>query len=91
LADQEAEAIPQSGLTIVRAIGDVRVFLLATSLRRIWRSGEPSQLFNGAKPDTVRLPQSAVDSSSFGNTHLGSPDQGGNVGGISIPIADETS
>src|SRR5260370_377231 len=61
LADQEAEAIPEPRLTIVRAIWDLRVFLLPTNLRGIWRSGEPSQLFNGAKPNPVRLPQSAVE------------------------------
>src|SRR5258708_10275992 len=82
--------MPEARLTIVRAIGDVRVFLLSANLRRIHWSGEPSQLFNGAKPDAVGLPQGAVDSSGFGHAHLGAADKGRRICGVGVTITDET-
>jgi hypothetical protein len=91
LADQEAEAITQPRLTIVRAIGGVRAFLLATNLRRIWRSREPSQLFNRAKADTIGLPQSAVNSSGFGHAHLSPSDQRRHIGRIGVTVTAEPS
>ena len=44
--------------------------------------------YGDADPSNV---SSLVDGASFGNTHLGAVDQGGDVGGIGIPVADEAS
>src|SRR5260370_21834472 len=50
LADQEAEPVSQPGLTIVRAIGGVRVFFLPTDFRAIPRSLKPSPFFKVPTP-----------------------------------------
>jgi hypothetical protein len=68
----------------------MRVFLLPTSLRGIWRSGKPSQLFNGTKPDAIGLSQRAVDSASFGHPHLSATDKRRGIQRIGVAVADET-
>src|SRR5713226_4994180 len=61
LADQEAEAISEPRLAIVRAIQCMRITLLPAIVNRLWRAGGPTEFLDRTKPDSVRLPQRAVD------------------------------
>jgi hypothetical protein len=53
-------------------------------------SRERSQLFDTAEADSVSFSKSAVDGSSFGDSHFGAADKGRDIEGIGIPVTDET-
>ena len=52
--------------------------------------GPRRKLLERTQGYSVRLAQGAIDGAGFRNPHLGAADQEGNVGGISITVADET-
>src|SRR5580704_7584016 len=54
--------------------------------RRFRRGRKCSELLNRAEADPVCLPERAIDSTRFGDAHLGSLDSGGNIGRISIAV-----
>src|ERR1035438_6866019 len=49
-----------------------------------------SDFLDRADPDAIRLAQSAIDGSGFGDAHLGTADQQRNIERISIAVAHET-
>jgi len=62
-------------------------------LRDLPRGQRPGwQLFQGAESDAIGLAQGAIDGSGFGHAHLGVvEDEGGDVTGMGIAIADEAA
>jgi len=86
LADQEIELVTEFRLAAAvyrlgRELPYIRLGLTA--------SGQGSDLFDRADPDSVSLAQGPVDRAGFGHTHFGAPDQGRDVGRVGIPIADK--
>src|ERR1019366_9430679 len=93
LADDLAE--PVADLVTGAIAVSVSVDILGRKLTLIGgpchRTGIRSDLFDRADSDAIRLAQSAIDGSGFGDPHLGAADQQRNIGGISIAVANETS
>ncbi len=50
---------------------------------------EGADLLDRTEADAVGLAKGAVDGAGLGDAHLGAVDQGGNVGGIRVSIANE--
>lgn len=91
LADELAEAIAQAGLTIPRTFFVGRVTGEGVFRFGIDRRSEGSQFFDRAEADAVSLAQGAVDSPGFRHAHLGTADQGRDVRGVSVAVADEAA
>ena len=51
----------------------------------------PAKFLDRTESDAVGLAEGAVDGASFGDTHLGAVDQGRDVGGIGVAVADEAA
>jgi hypothetical protein len=88
LADQLAEAIAQPGLAVVRGRavpGRNSTSLLLLSVRR----PKGSEFFDRTKTDPVGLAQGPVDGPGLGHPHLGPEDKGGDIGRISVTVANE--
>jgi hypothetical protein len=91
LADQQAEAVAEARLAVVVAVISVRGSLGKLGWARSIGSRGPAEFFDRTKADAVGLAEGAVDGTSLGDAHLGAVDQGGDVGGIGIPVADEAA
>jgi hypothetical protein len=91
LADQEAEAVAQTRLTIVMTIAVASGRVRPRRSRRfgVCDSGRPAEFLDRAQTDAVGLAEGTVDSAGLGNAHLGAVDQGRDVRGISVAIADK--
>ena len=89
LADDLAEAVADSGATIV-PVGRLRRELLRFA-SGFERSGRSTDLLNRANPDAVGLAQSAIHGAGFGHAHFGTMDEGRDVGRISVAVADKSS
>jgi len=89
LTNQQAEAVAEARLAVLVANISVRGNLALIGRSRCARSGGPAEFFDRTEPDAVSLAEGAVDSSSFGHAHLGTVNQGRDVGRIGIPVADE--
>jgi len=86
LANQKAELVTEFGFTVAvgrlgRKLPDIRLGLIA--------GGQGSDLLDRANADPIRLAQGPVDRPGLGHAHFGAPDQGRDVGGVGIPIADK--
>jgi len=58
----------------------------------VWRRfGEGTDFLDGADADSVGFAQGAVDRASFGDTHFGTLDNEGHIGGICVTVADEAA
>ncbi len=90
LADQLAEAVADLGATVVSVLSIDR---LGWELLRLPRGrsgfGKRPDFLDRADADAVGLAQGPVDRPGLGHTHLGAVDQGGDIGGIGIAVADE--
>jgi hypothetical protein len=53
--------------------------------------GGPAGFLYRTEPDSIGLAEGAVDGTGFGDAHLGAVDQGRDVGGIGVPVADEAT
>src|SRR5208283_3841918 len=53
------------------------------------RCRERSELFDTTEPDSVSFSEGPVNGSRFGDTHLGSTDEGRSVGRIGVAVTDE--
>jgi hypothetical protein len=75
LSDQQAELIPQSGLTVVRAISVVLLIFMRWFRRGFRRSGRATQFLDRAYSNAVSLAKGPVNSPRFGYAHLGTADE----------------
>jgi hypothetical protein len=83
--------VAEARLTVLVAVVPVRgrrVLMRSVRAGRAWRATE---FFNRAEANAVGLAEGAVDGAGFGDAHLGAVDQGGDVGGISVAVADEAA
>src|ERR1019366_4422479 len=89
LTNQQAEAVAEARLAVVVTIISVRRGL--GLIRRSGRVGPggPAEFLYRTEPDSIGLAEGAVDGTGFGDAHLGAVDQGRDVGGIGVPVADE--
>jgi hypothetical protein len=87
LTDQEAKPIAKTGLANSGAVPGSRVG--SGSIRGLDEGTAGAELFDRAQTDAVGLAQGAIDGSSLGDAHLGTADQGRDVRGIGVSIADE--
>ena len=92
LADDLAE--PVADLVTGTIAVPVSVGILGRKLTLIgggrrW-TGIRSDLLDRADSDAIRLTQGTIDCSGFCDAHLGAAHQQGNVGRVSIAVADET-
>ena|ERR1700756_307019 len=75
LSDQQAELIPQSGLTVVWTIWRVvRIFRYAFRTG-FQRSGRATQFLDRANSNAVSFAKGPVNSPRFGYAHLGATDE----------------
>ncbi len=81
VADLRAAVIPvgRLGRDLFRFAGGLR-----------WL-GERPDLLDRADADAVGLAQGAIDGSGLGDSHFSPVNQCGNIGGVGIAIADETT
>src|SRR5712692_9757221 len=86
LADQLTEAVAEPGL----AIAGVCLRGLLGDLRALRPDRGGAEFLDRAETDAVSLAQGPVDGAGLGNAHLGAVDQGRDVGGIGVPVTDET-
>jgi hypothetical protein len=75
LSDQQAELIPQSGLTIVRGISVVLLIFMRWFRRGFRRSGRATQFLDRAHSNAVSLTKGPVNGPRFGYAHLGTADE----------------
>src|ERR1700722_13314425 len=91
LANQEAKSIAETRLADLVAVISVRGSLALSGW--CWQGGSrsPAKFLDRAEADAVGLAKGSVDSTSFGDTHLGAVDQGRDVRGIRVTEADEAA
>jgi hypothetical protein len=90
LSDQLAEAISESWPAVVgrgAVTGRYSASLPLFSFRR----PKGSEFLDRTKTDPVGLAQGPVDGPGLGHPHLGTTDKRGDVGGIGVAIANESS
>ena len=87
LANQQAETVPEAGLAVVVAIISVCGSLALIDRSRCASSGSPAELLDRTEPDAVGLAEGAVDCAGFCDAHLGTVDQGRDIGGIGVSVA----
>jgi hypothetical protein len=92
LADELAESVADLGTAIVSVLS---VDWLGWDVLRLPggrnRFGKRADLLDRADADTVGLAKGPVDRTGLRHAHLGAVDQGGNIGGIGIAKARESS
>jgi len=88
LADQLAEAIAQPGLAIVRGRAVPGRHSASLPLSGARRPKGP-EFLNRTKTDPVGLAQGPVDGPGLGYPHLSPADKGGDIGRISVAVANE--
>ncbi|PYU30019.1 MAG: hypothetical protein DMG31_15170 [Acidobacteria bacterium] len=90
LADQEAKAIAESGVTVLMTSVDCGG---SGSLRIGWTIGLrfPAEFLDRTEADTVSFPKSAIDGSGFSHAHFGTPNERRNIRRISITITREST
>ena len=90
-ADQLAKAVADLGAAVVSVVPIDRLGreLLRLPGGRGSRSGKRADLLDRADADAVGLAQGPVDLPGLRHPHFGAVDQGGDIGGIGIAIADE--
>ena len=91
LADQNAQLIPQTGLTVVRTIWSVLFKFLRLIRRRLRRPGRPTEFLDRAQSDPVRLAKSPVDSTRFRYPHLGAAEKRRYIRWIGVSKANKTT
>jgi hypothetical protein len=91
LADQNAQLIPQTGLTVVRTIWSVLFKFLRLIRRRLRRPGRPTEFLDRAQSDPVRLAKSPVDSTRFRYPHLGAAEKRRYIRWIGVSKANEAT
>src|ERR1039458_2696561 len=79
---------------LAEAVADLRASAIPVPICVLWRKllnwiRKRYDLLERADADSVGLAEGSVDCSAFRNPHLGPTDEGGDVGGVGIPIADE--
>src|ERR1700722_630221 len=89
LADQQAELVAEARLTVLVTVVSARGRRILMRSVRAGRTRRPTEFLDGAEADAVCLAEGAVDSPGFGDAHLGAVDQGRDVRGIGIAIANE--
>jgi hypothetical protein len=52
-------------------------------------SRSPAEFLDRTEPDAIGFAEGAIDGTSLGDSHLGTVDQGRDVGRIGISVADE--
>jgi hypothetical protein len=93
LANEQAEAVPETRLAIAIVVAVISVrgrFGLLRRDRRV-RSRSAAKFLDRAKADAVGLAKGAIDGASFGDAHFGAVDQGRDVGGIGVSVAYEAA
>jgi len=90
LPDQKAKLIPKPRLATGQTVRGMRPIRGRRNGGRSRRARERTQLLDRAKADPIGLPESSVNSPSFGDTHFGAPHHGRNVRRIGIAVADKT-
>jgi len=90
LTDQQAQLVTQSRLSVAGAIQSVMAIRLQRNRRGLRWSRKRPELFDTAEADSVGFSESAIDGSCFGDAHLGTANQGRNVRGIGVAVANET-
>jgi hypothetical protein len=90
LADQQAKAVAEAGLTVVAVVSGGRGWELL-SRARTRRRWSPTEFLNRAETDAVGLAESAVDGTSFRDAHLGSADSQRDIGRIGVSVADKAA
>src|ERR1019366_388985 len=89
LAEPVADLVTSTTIAVPVSVGILgRKLTLIGSPRR--RTRIRSDLLNRADSDAIGLAQGAIDRPSFRYAHLGASHQHGNVGRVSVPVADET-
>src|ERR1700680_659551 len=91
LANQQAKTVAEARVAVMVAIISVRGSLGLTGRFGCLGSWGPAKFFDRTESDAVGFAKGAVDGASFGDTHLGAVDQGGHVGGVGVPVADEAA
>ena len=91
LADQQAELVAEARLTVLVAVVPVRGRRVLMRSVRAGRPRRPTEFLDRAEADAVGLAEGAVDGAGFGDAHLGAVDQGRDVGGIGVAVADEAA
>ena len=89
LADQQAETVAEARLTVLVAVVPVRGRRVLIRSVRAGRPRRPTEFLDRAEADAVGLAEGAVDGAGLGDAHLGAVDQGRDVGGIGVAVADE--
>src|ERR1019366_5834022 len=90
LAEPIADLVTSTTIAVPVSVGILgRTLTLIGSTRN--RTGIRSDLLDRADSDAIRLAQGTINRSGFCYAHLGAADQQRNVGGIGVPVADETS
>jgi hypothetical protein len=89
LTNEQAEAIPEARLAVLVAVISVRGNFALIGCDRVIGSRSPAEFLDRAEPDAIGFAEGAVDGASFGDSHLGTVDQGRDVGRIGISVADE--
>jgi hypothetical protein len=74
-ANQEAELVPQPGVTIVCTVRSARFIWSRVIIRGTLCAGRPPQLFNRTESDSVRLAQSAINSPCLCDAHFGAANE----------------
>ena len=85
LADNLAESVANRA-TAVPVGGCGGNFFDSDELARF---GEGADFFDGTDSDPVGFAQSTVNGASLGDSHLGSLDEKGNIGGVGVAVADK--
>jgi hypothetical protein len=91
LPDKETQSVPQPRLTVVGAIRRVGLHRWFVVPCRTRKPGKRSQFLDRTEADPVSFPQGSVDGSCLGDAHFSPVNHQGNIGGIGVAIANETS
>src|SRR5467141_3822816 len=88
LPDQQTELIPQTRLSMARTVAGV--IRRGSMIRRgATIGGERPEFLDRAEANAVRLSKGAVDRPRFGDAHLSAVNHEGNIGWISVAVANE--
>jgi hypothetical protein len=91
LADEQAETVAKTMLSVVVTVISGRDRIVLFGSDGICRARGPTELLDRTEADAIGLAEGAVDGTSFGHAHLSATDQGRNVRGIGIAIANEAA
>src|ERR1700722_15105477 len=89
LANQQAQLVTQSRLSVARAVCSRMTIRLRPGRERHLRSGERPGLFDTTKAYSVSLPKGTVARANPGNPHFGTGKEGRCFRGIGITVPDE--